>query len=80
LKTLRRKQIIGQYFEAFPNHAAELDRRLDESLATRWKALAIKLGVNVADLPQADGGATRGDWIRAAYRSATIKQPSNPIN
>lgn len=80
LKSLRGKQIIGQYFEAFPNHAAELDRRLDESLAARWNALAMKQGVNVADLPRADGSTTRGDWIRAAYRSATPKQASNPTN
>jgi hypothetical protein len=63
----RGKNIVGQYFEAFPGHAAELDKPLDAELATRWQALAGKVGVDSAKLPAADGKLTRGEWLRAAW-------------
>jgi hypothetical protein len=63
----RGKNLHGQYFEAFPGHAAELDRVLDEALAEKWIALAAKLGVKTDALPQADGKVTRGDWLRKAW-------------
>lgn len=63
----RGKNIIGQYFEAFPGHAAELDKPLDEELVKRWTALAAERQVPIESLPKADGKATRGDWIRAAW-------------
>ena len=62
----RGKNLHGQYFEAFPNHAAELDRVLDESLAAKWIALAAKLALAADTLPKADGKLTRGEWLRAA--------------
>jgi FAD dependent oxidoreductase len=64
----RGKNLHGQYFEAFPGHAAELDRVLDAALAEKWIALATKLGVKTDALPQADGKVTRGDWLRKAWR------------
>ena len=62
----RGKNLHGQYFEAFPNHAAELDRVLDDALTARWIALATKLGLAADTLPKADGKLTRGEWLRAA--------------
>ncbi|MBA4066396.1 MAG: xanthan lyase [Isosphaera sp.] len=62
----RGKQIVGQYFEAFPGHAAELGRVLDPGLADQWRKLAGALGLPADKLPAADGTRTRGDWVRAA--------------
>jgi hypothetical protein len=63
----RGKNLHGQYYEAFPAHAAELDKPLDETLAATWQKLAAKLGLAPAQLPAADGKATRGDFIRTAF-------------
>lgn len=64
----RGKNIHGQYFEASPGHAAELDKPLDAELAGRWRKLAAELGVTVDKLPKPDAKATRGDWLRVAWR------------
>jgi hypothetical protein len=64
----RGKQIAGQYFEAFPAHAAQLDKPLEEALRERWQALANSLGFRQEVLPLADGNVTRGDWLRAAWK------------
>ena len=63
----RGKNLHGQYYETFPNHAAELDRVLDESTATKWIALAQKLGIETDSLPKADGKNTRGEWLRTVW-------------
>jgi hypothetical protein len=63
----RGKNIIGQYFEAFPGHAVELDRPLDAGTAERWRKLASALGLDAAKLPPATGTMTRGDWLRKAW-------------
>jgi hypothetical protein len=63
----RGENIAGQYFEAFPNHEAGLEKLLDESIRTKWMALATKLELPEGKLPAADGKATRGEWIRAAW-------------
>jgi hypothetical protein len=63
----RGKNIFSQYYEAFPGHAAELDKPLDEPLAERWQKLAGTLGIDTAQLPKADGKTTRGAWLRAAW-------------
>src|SRR5262249_39956546 len=63
----RGKNLHGQYFEAFPNHAAELDRVLDDALAEKWTARAQKLGIAADALPKADGKITRGEWLRKAW-------------
>jgi hypothetical protein len=62
----RGRNLHGQYFEANPGHAVELDKPLDAGLAKRWLALARELGLGMDGLPAADGRATRGDFLRAA--------------
>ncbi len=63
----RGKNLHGQYYEAFPAHAAELDKPLDAALLEPWRKLAGELHVDTAKLPPADGQKTRADFIRAAY-------------
>ncbi|WP_133793692.1 FAD-dependent oxidoreductase [Prosthecobacter fusiformis] len=64
----RGKNLHGQYYEANPGHAAELDKSLDEATRTRWLALAGELGLTAAEkLAQA---STRGDFIQAAFAAA----------
>ena len=63
----RGKNLFSQYNEAFPFHAAELDKVLDATLATRWQKLAGSLGIDAAELPAANGSVTRGAWLRQAY-------------
>jgi hypothetical protein len=58
----RGKQIVSQYFEAFPGHAANLDKPLDEKLTKRWSTIAKK-----HNLPVPTERTTRGDWIREAF-------------
>ena len=57
----RGPKIHGQYYQANPGHAAELDRPLDEATRARWSQLFML--EDMASL------ATRGDWIRAAYQA-----------
>ena len=66
-EAIRGKQIVGQYFEAFPNHATELDKPLDEELAAKWEKLAEELKVDAGSLPKPP--ATRGEWLRAAWKA-----------
>lgn len=66
---MRGKHIVSQYFEAFPGHAAQLDKSLDPELRQRWTALAKK-----HSLPVPVTQSTRGDWIREAFRRS-IAQP-----
>ncbi|MEQ1859591.1 MAG: FAD-dependent oxidoreductase [Chthoniobacteraceae bacterium] len=63
----RGKNLHGQYYEAYPGHAAELDKLLDDGLATAWLKLAAALRIDAATLPKADGTITRRDFIRAAF-------------
>jgi hypothetical protein len=63
----RGKNIVGQYYEAFPAHASELDKLLDTTTAERWGKLAKTLGLDPARLPKSDGKITRRDWLRAAW-------------
>jgi len=66
----RGANIVGQYFEAFPFHAAALDQVLSAQLAAHWLGIAQEAKLNPASLPAADGKVTRGDWIRAAFAIA----------
>lgn len=61
----RGKNIQGQYYEAYPGHAAELERQLNEELYARWNGIAAAAGVATEGLPGL--GATRGEWIRQAW-------------
>jgi hypothetical protein len=62
----RGKNIVGQYYEAFPNHTASLDEKLDATTAARWRTLAIELGVAAASEPEG-GTMTRGAWLRQVW-------------
>ncbi|MEX2214605.1 MAG: FAD-dependent oxidoreductase [Phycisphaeraceae bacterium] len=64
----RGKHFFGQYFEPFPQHAAQLDLVLTKEVAKHWLALAGEMKLSADPLPQADGRTTRGDWIRAAFK------------
>ncbi|KLU01406.1 membrane protein [Rhodopirellula islandica] len=66
----RGKKLHGQYTEAAPGHAVELDQPLDAKLEQRWRALAESMSVPLAGLPKANGTTTRGDFIRAAATAA----------
>lgn len=63
----RGKNIIGQYFEAFPGHAAELDAPFAGPVAQRWTALAKELALTT---PAPAAGQTRGQWLQAVYEAA----------
>lgn len=62
---LRGAKIMGQYYEAFPGHAAQLGLALTPELAESWKKLALENG-----LAAPEGKGTRGEWIRAAWKAA----------
>ncbi|WP_425614696.1 FAD-dependent oxidoreductase [Anatilimnocola sp. NA78] len=64
----RGKNIHGQYYEAYPGHAAELDKPLEPDQLARWQALAKELKLPADQLPST--GSTRGDFIRAAWKLA----------
>lgn len=67
------RNIVGQYYEAFPGHKAELDCVLTEELRARWeKILSERLGTKLAP-PTAGASTTRGEWIRAAWKG--LEQP-----
>jgi hypothetical protein len=71
-REIRGKNLHGQYYEANPRHAAELDRVLDAELGKRWRELAATLKVPADRLPGADGKTTRGQFIDAAFRAARL--------
>lgn len=72
--------IVGQYFQAFPGHAVELETPLTETLSARWTLLAGRLAVATDKLPQTDGRTTRGDWLRAAYASHLQSRGQAAVN
>lgn len=53
----RGAQIVGQYYQAFPGHAADLDRPVEPSQIPRWTALARSLGLDP------DGAVTRRGFV-----------------
>jgi hypothetical protein len=63
----RGQQRIGQYHFAFPDHAVELNKPLDDRLRTEWLALAKKLAPPAEGLERA---TTRGAFIRSAWIAA----------
>lgn len=60
----RGANLVGQYYEAFPQHAARLDQTLDEPTKQAWMKLAESLRIDTKELR---GVSTRGEWIRSAY-------------
>jgi hypothetical protein len=69
----RGKNIVGQYYEAYPDHAAELDKPLDAATAERWEKLAKTLDLDAARLPKVNGKVTRGAWLRAAWKMRPLR-------
>ena len=69
---MRGKHIISQYFEAFPGHAANLNKPLDPELRKHWSALAEKHNLRVPS-----GSTTRGDWIRKAFQQSESQSTTN---
>ena len=65
------KHIRGQYFQAFPGHAVQSEKKLDKTLRQKWMSLARKLGCDPERLAKA---RTRGEFIRLAF-SANADKP-----
>lgn len=61
---VRGPNIIGQYYEAFPGHAAELDAPITPEVRKHWQKLAASLGLPLERLSKA---STRGELIREAF-------------
>ena len=57
----RGRKLHGQYCEANPGHAVELDVVLDEKTAGRWKATGMLAGLNADAIPKISNGITRGE-------------------
>lgn len=55
----RGKNILGQYYEAFPGHAAELQKPVDSALLKRWVNLAEQHELSVP----AEFSGSRGEFI-----------------
>jgi hypothetical protein len=70
----RGRNLHGQYFEAFPNHEAQLDHPLDPKTAQRWlgnsKRLELKGLEDILRSPK----ASRGDFVRSAWKQATASR------
>ncbi len=64
---VRGKFITGQYYEAYLNHEAALERELTPEIRQRWLKLAECLSL---DIDQLSGLDTRGEFIRRAYSLA----------
>jgi hypothetical protein len=67
-RAIRGKNLHGQYYEANPGHAAELDRVVNAELGKRWRDVAIALKIRADRLPPVNGQTTRGQFIDAAFR------------
>lgn len=63
----RGENILGQYYQAYPGHAAGLDVPLTEELKSRWSRLAESNGIVLPDQTM----KTRGDFIRALHANRT---------
>jgi hypothetical protein len=71
----RGRLIHGQYYEAFPDHTADLGRPLDAATAERWSAIASRLGLT-AEKDRPNGPPmTRGEYLRQLWREAGKARP-----
>lgn len=68
----RGNNFFGQYYEAFPGHAVELDLPLTPELLARWDGL---LQQHSLEIPGSDRRKTRGEYIRAAHSLAVRRLP-----
>ena len=66
----RGRNLHGQYYEAAPGHEAQLDAVLDDRTASRWRAIAISVGIPASSLPVASAKMTRGQFLRALFAEA----------
>ena len=66
----RGRNLHGQYYEAAPGHAVELDKLLDSKTAARWRVIAQLAGVPERSIPTPTAEMTRGEFIRAAFSAA----------
>ena len=60
----RGKHKIGQYHNAFPDHAVDLDARLSKRVQSEWIKLARELAPRASGLENA---TTRGEFIHQAW-------------
>ncbi len=67
-KGQRGKHILGQYFEAFPHHDANLDQPMDKELAAKWIAVANELDISDTHIPQTHTNKTRRDWLKRVWQ------------
>ncbi len=67
----RGRNLHGQYFAAFPNHASELDQELDAATWKRWSGIANHLELKVSGEPSSANRLTRGDFLRALWTQVT---------
>lgn len=61
------KNRVGQYYEAFPEHQADLSLALEENLLVRWQAILGKRYGRPVESLKTDKVLTRGEWIRRAW-------------
>lgn len=69
----RGRNIHGQYFEANPGHAVDLNASIDMKLMQRWKAIAILSGLESSELDRLTKVASRGEFMRTVFTLATKK-------
>jgi len=77
----RGENIVGQYYQPYDGHAAELDRAMDEQTHRVWKSLAIELGIDGDAIAAIASPITRGGWlkiIRNANDKTSGQDASNP--
>lgn len=60
----RGENIVGQYFHPYNDHAAGLDRAMDEQTLQVWQPLASQLVGDAGKLPATGSAITRGDWLK----------------
>ncbi|MEZ6128675.1 MAG: FAD-dependent oxidoreductase [Planctomycetaceae bacterium] len=68
----RGRNLHGQYFEANPGHAADLQKPMDEATARRWKEIADRLRLEVPVLEDS-AQLTRGEFVRALWNEHSKK-------
>jgi len=66
----RGRLIHGQYYEAFPDHAADLGQPLDAATAERWSAIGSRLGLAGKNDGPATQPPTRGGYLRQLWHEA----------
>jgi hypothetical protein len=64
----RGENLQGQYFAAFPQHAADLDKPLDKPTVAHWEIVTLNSGVV---LPKSAARAkTRREWLKSVWDHA----------